>query len=184
MFSCIPRAFWVYPVSYTHLDVYKRQDEGYADGTVVKEGEMPEKTVYTITDKGRARFAEMCIRDRLRVLVGHVAVAHDGLGERTERMHRLRNTFTTGMPRTYSTAALFMRLSASWSVSYTHLDVYKRQALVLACSLVPSVALAGEGGGTPVPITIETVSYTHLNHRQGPAWQHPHGTGWSRFDQP
>lgn len=28
-------------------------------------------------------------------------------------------------------------------------------ALVLACSLVPSVALAGEGGRTPVPVTIE-----------------------------
>ncbi|MBX9034142.1 PadR family transcriptional regulator [Gordonibacter massiliensis (ex Traore et al. 2017)] len=34
-------------------------DEGCADGTVVKEGEMPEKTVYTITDKGRERFAEL-----------------------------------------------------------------------------------------------------------------------------
>ena len=34
-------------------------DEGYADGTVVKEGEMPEKTVYAITGKGRERFAEL-----------------------------------------------------------------------------------------------------------------------------
>ena len=42
-----------------YRNVIRLCDEGYADGTVVKEGEMPEKTVYTITDKGRARFADL-----------------------------------------------------------------------------------------------------------------------------
>ena len=42
-----------------YRNVIRLCDEGYADGTVVKEGEMPEKTVYTITDKGRERFAEL-----------------------------------------------------------------------------------------------------------------------------
>ena len=44
-------------------------------------------------------------------------------------------------------------------------------ALVLACSLVPSVALAGEGGGTPVPITIE------IGENGAPAGTS--GTGWT-----
>lgn len=42
-----------------YRNVIRLCDEGYANGTVVKEGEMPEKTVYTITDKGRERFAEL-----------------------------------------------------------------------------------------------------------------------------
>ena len=42
-----------------YRNVIRLCDEGYADGTVVKEGEMPEKTVYTITDKGCERFAEL-----------------------------------------------------------------------------------------------------------------------------
>lgn len=40
-----------------YRNVIRLCDEGCTVGTVVKEGEMPEKTVYTITDKGRERFA-------------------------------------------------------------------------------------------------------------------------------
>lgn len=42
-----------------YRNIIRLCEEGYADGTVVKEGEMPEKTVYTITDAGRERFAEL-----------------------------------------------------------------------------------------------------------------------------
>lgn len=42
-----------------YRNVIRLCDEGFADGVVVKEGEMPEKTVYTITDKGRKRFVEL-----------------------------------------------------------------------------------------------------------------------------
>ncbi|HIW75054.1 MULTISPECIES: PadR family transcriptional regulator [Gordonibacter] len=40
-----------------YRNVIRLCEEGYTEGTLVKEGEMPEKTVYTITDKGRERFA-------------------------------------------------------------------------------------------------------------------------------
>jgi DNA-binding PadR family transcriptional regulator len=33
--------------------------KGYLDGEIVKEGEMPEKTIYSINDKGRSYFIEM-----------------------------------------------------------------------------------------------------------------------------
>lgn len=42
-----------------YRNVIRLCDEGYADGVVVKEGEMPEKTVYTITEAGRERFAKL-----------------------------------------------------------------------------------------------------------------------------
>lgn len=42
-----------------YRNVIRLCDEGYTVGVIVKEGEMPEKTVYTITDKGRKRFAEL-----------------------------------------------------------------------------------------------------------------------------
>ena len=42
-----------------YRNVIRLREQGYTVGTVVKEGEMPEKTVYTITDKGRERFAAL-----------------------------------------------------------------------------------------------------------------------------
>lgn len=42
-----------------YRNIIRLCEEGYADGTIVKEGEMPEKTVYTITDAGRERFAAL-----------------------------------------------------------------------------------------------------------------------------
>ena len=42
-----------------YRNVIRLCEEGYTEGTVVREGEMPEKTVYTITEAGRERFAQL-----------------------------------------------------------------------------------------------------------------------------
>lgn len=42
-----------------YRNVIRLCDEGFATGATMKEGEMPEKTVYTITDAGRERFAQL-----------------------------------------------------------------------------------------------------------------------------
>ncbi|HEX3029822.1 MAG TPA: PadR family transcriptional regulator [Clostridia bacterium] len=40
-------------------NLLKLHQSGFIDGEVVREGEMPEKTVYTINEKGKARFVEL-----------------------------------------------------------------------------------------------------------------------------
>lgn len=42
-----------------YKNLVKLYKEGYLDGKVVREGEMPEKTVYTINDKGRKYFMKL-----------------------------------------------------------------------------------------------------------------------------
>lgn len=42
-----------------YRNVIRLCEEGYTEGTVVREGEMPEKTVYAITEAGRERFATL-----------------------------------------------------------------------------------------------------------------------------
>lgn len=42
-----------------YRNVIRLCDEGLVTGVAVKEGEMPEKTVYTITDAGRKRFTQL-----------------------------------------------------------------------------------------------------------------------------
>jgi DNA-binding PadR family transcriptional regulator len=42
-----------------YKNLIKLHQSGYIDGETVREGEMPEKTVYTINDKGRAYFIEL-----------------------------------------------------------------------------------------------------------------------------
>lgn len=42
-----------------YRNVIRLCEEGYTNGVIVKESEMPEKTVYSITEKGHARFAEL-----------------------------------------------------------------------------------------------------------------------------
>lgn len=42
-----------------YRNVIRLCEQGYTEGTVVRESEMPEKTVYTITDAGRERFAAL-----------------------------------------------------------------------------------------------------------------------------
>ena len=45
------------PSIYKNLVALKRK--GYLDGEIVKEGEMPEKTIYSINEKGRSYFMRM-----------------------------------------------------------------------------------------------------------------------------
>lgn len=45
------------PSIYKNLVALKRK--GYLDGEIVKEGEMPEKTIYSINEKGRSYFMSM-----------------------------------------------------------------------------------------------------------------------------
>lgn len=42
-----------------YKNLIKLHQAGYIDGKTVREGEMPEKTVYTINDKGRAYFMKL-----------------------------------------------------------------------------------------------------------------------------
>lgn len=42
-----------------YKNLVKLYKKGYLDGEVVKEGEMPEKTIYTINEKGREYFLEL-----------------------------------------------------------------------------------------------------------------------------
>lgn len=52
---------WWIKVSYPSMyrNINKLAEQGYIDGKVVKEGEMPEKTIYTINEKGEAYFLEL-----------------------------------------------------------------------------------------------------------------------------
>lgn len=42
-----------------YRNLVKLYQAGYVDGQVVKEGDMPEKTIYTINDKGRRQFQKL-----------------------------------------------------------------------------------------------------------------------------
>lgn len=55
---------WWIKVSYPSMyrNINKLADRGYIDGEVVREGEMPEKTIYTINAKGEAYFHELMAR--------------------------------------------------------------------------------------------------------------------------
>ena len=70
-------------VSYTHLDVYKRQ-----------EGKMPEKAVYSLTEAGESEFQRLMFEISSKPI------------------------------------NIFLDFNAVIAVSYTHLDVYKRQGYV------------------------------------------------------
>ncbi|WP_417143526.1 PadR family transcriptional regulator [Raoultibacter massiliensis] len=45
-----------------YRNLIRLYEEGCADGKVVKEGEMPEKTIYSITEKGKERLHELMHR--------------------------------------------------------------------------------------------------------------------------
>ena len=46
----------------TYKNLLKLCKSGYLDGEVVREGEMPEKTIYTINDKGREYFMQLMLK--------------------------------------------------------------------------------------------------------------------------
>ena len=111
-------------VSYTHLDVYKRQTfksdypgiwEVGGEVCTLVSGEWIE---FDNTDNN-----QMCIRDR-RVSVG-----------RTENLphQRLPITISTSLP------SILLRCAGMKAVSYTHLDVYKRQQQVHLRSVDDSI---------------------------------------------
>ena len=67
----------------------------------------------------------MCIRDSLRAAPDIMAAlfAHPGYAPHLERVGR-RQTIMIGYSDSNKDAGY---LAANWAVSYTHLDVYKRQ---------------------------------------------------------
>ena len=82
-------------VSYTHLDVYKRQEEG------------------------QQQAAEIC---RKHGIDGLVVIGGDGSFAGAQKLANL-GINTIGLPGTID-----LDIACTESVSYTHLDVYKRQA--------------------------------------------------------
>ena len=95
-------------VSYTHLDVYKRQSMDCTGLLVVKSGQL---RAFILSEEGREK---MCIRDR--------AIA--GL------VYSLFLIVYLLLPAVFSGySPIFMSILCAVPVSYTHLDVYKRQRI-------------------------------------------------------
>lgn len=117
-------------------------EEGYAEGRVVKEGEMPEKTIYSITEKGKERLRELMHRVAAqpvrvdygflpvtanlcwidehegRELISEIAESHRHTAERVEAMipeyDRLEARATMDL------CAMTYRLVADWLEKYEH----------------------------------------------------------------
>ena len=100
-----PQILKLIAVSYTHLDVYKRQnlerfirDMGYSKTLV-------NQKLQSLTGQSIGQFMrKMCIRDRISMMIS---------------------------PAFSPISAAGLPSEGSITVSYTHLDVYKRQALIL-----------------------------------------------------
>ena len=126
------------PVSYTHLDVYKRQagDSGSGQSGIPEEwaqvaleapmtaGDFSGMTLSDWLEKG-AEILRESLHEPLRLLArlcGLLLLAAVGKSMCTERT----SPELAGLVDTVVTLAVFT-LCSSCTVSYTHLDVYKRQ---------------------------------------------------------
>ena len=101
------------PVSYTHLDVYKRQENMFPGDSVSKDF-----NIQVSHQKAITLYYHADIRPGYEVLaeVLHIKI------ELPEKGETLYNGLMRDMPN-------------SVPVSYTHLDVYKRQSLYRGCGL-------------------------------------------------
>ena len=128
------------PVSYTHLDVYKRQvnDNGHLTGHITDGigymAALKDNNIDVIGKKmtivGAGGAAKMCIRDSDYVASTYV-IPFEKLYEEGYRglIFDIDNTLVPhGEP----------------AVSYTHLDVYKRQVLLLTVQSALTVAIKPE----------------------------------------
>lgn len=125
-----------------YRNLIRLYDEGYADGKVVKEGEMPEKTIYSITEKGTERLRELMHKtaaqpvrvdygflpvtanlcwigdDEGRGLIAELIESHRTTAERVEKMipdyDRLEARATMDL------CAQTYRLVADWLEKYEH----------------------------------------------------------------
>ena len=128
---------YLIPVSYTHLDVYKRQHEKRLPGNVnyIFEGIEGESLLLLLDARGiAASSGSACTSGSLDP--SHVLLA---IGRPHEIAHgSLRLTITAEnteeeidyiVEKTKEVVAYLRSISPVWSrtVSYTHLDVYKRQ---------------------------------------------------------
>ena len=156
------------PVSYTHLDVYKRQ-------IVSRKGELTHRQDHPKTDRSVRRvalpsFALHAIRSRLlrsgetdpdsllfstRARTPHTTNnvrrllrdVMDDAGIENVTPHRFRRTVAT-VVNDAQDALLASELLGHTAVSYTHLDVYKRQALSRDRRPLPDVRGPTYSGGT------------------------------------
>lgn len=125
-----------------YRNLIRLYDEGYADGRVVKEGEMPEKTIYSITEKGIERLRELMHKtasqpvrvdygflpitanlcwideEEGRGLIAELIESHRATAERVEKMipdyDRLEARATMDL------CAQTYRLVADWLEKYEH----------------------------------------------------------------
>lgn len=86
------------PAVYKNLR--KLADSGYLDTKKKKEGEMPEKTIYTITEKGESHFSELLTEFSQKQVAFHfdfnaVIISLQSLskGEAEKYLHKLYNEF-------------------------------------------------------------------------------------------
>lgn len=125
-----------------YRNLIRLYDEGYAEGRIVKDGEMPEKTVYSITEKGEARLHELMHRiadqpvrvdygflpitanlcwideDEGRELVGKLIETHRATAERVEKM--IPDYSRLEARATMDLCAMTYRLVAEWLEKYEH----------------------------------------------------------------
>ena len=119
----------IVPVSYTHLDVYKRQlytqlfQQLYYQADVVHGGRLPVH-VHFVMDE----FANVALPDEFDKLLATMRSREISVSIIIQNLAQLKALFEKQWESIVGNCDEFLYLGGNEPVSYTHLDVYKRQA--------------------------------------------------------